>query len=150
MTLHTSVHSADVCSLVQQWRKQSVKLSDRRLLIRFALESDSMQYENAFTFHFIHVLATAILVVKEKVYFSPSTWRQWHIFKLTKCYKKNPKKLHEIIGTFLQKWPPDLFFIYFVSFLKDSTIFTTNLFEKMSIQSEGFEPTTFKTWVSSP
>ena len=42
-----------------------------------------------------------------------------------------------------------LFFIYFRSFQTNNTIFTTNEYEKMSIEymAPGFEPMTFRTWV---
>ena len=38
-------------------------------------------------------------------------------------------------GTYIKKWAnPGLFFFYFRSFQTNITIFTTNIFEKMSIQ----------------
>ena len=46
---------------------------------------------------------------------------------------------------------PASFCVYFRSFQTNITIFSTNICEKMSIQYTvlGFEPTTFRTWVSS-
>ena len=52
--------------------------------------------------------------------------------------------------SFFLKWANlGLFFAYFRSFQTNTTIFTTNICEKMSIQytAPGFKPTTFGTWV---
>ena len=58
-----------------------------------------------------------------------------------------------ILVTFFKKWAiPGLFFVYFWSYSnKHQYNFTRNEREIMSIQytAFGFEPTTFRTWVSS-
>ena len=53
--------------------------------------------------------------------------------------------------TFLNGPTPASFIVYFWSFQTNiSTIFTSNICEKMSMNTvSGFEPTTFGTWVSS-